>query len=157
MTAIRFVAMPSDTVSALRASKPDSNNQPPERHISDGSGLPCRHCLEDIAEGEPYLILAYRPFPHPQPYAEMGPIFLHAEACERFTENAGVPPMFLRREALLIRGYGADDRIIYGSGQVVPTAELAAKAASLLARPDIAYVHARSASNNCYQCRIDRV
>ena len=25
-----------------------------------------------------------------------------------------------------------------------------------LARPDIAYVHMRSARNNCYQCRIDR-
>ena len=37
----------------------------------------------DIAEGEPYLTLAYRPFPTLQPYAETGPIFLCAKACPR--------------------------------------------------------------------------
>ena len=57
---------------------------------------------------------------------------------------------------LLIRGYGKDDRIVYGTGQIVPTSELAQAADTLLQRPDIAYVHARSASNNCYQCRIER-
>ncbi|WP_365830286.1 DUF1203 domain-containing protein [Brevundimonas sp.] len=29
-------------------------------------------------------------------------------------------------------------------------------AAELLERDDIAYVHVRSSTNNCYQCRIDR-
>jgi len=40
---------------------------------------------------------------------------------------------------------------------VTPTGDIAVYAASLLERPDIAYVHVRSARNNCYQCRIDRV
>ncbi len=64
--------------------------------------------------------------------------------------------MFLAWPRLLIRGYGSDDRIVYGTGQIVATDELAQAADALLARPDIAYVHARSASNNCYQCRIER-
>src|SRR3546814_3636336 len=74
-------------------------------------GNPCRHCLDDVAAGVPMLVLAHLPFPAPQPYAELGPIFLHAEVCQRYDAAAGVPAMFLRREAILLRGYGADDRI----------------------------------------------
>ncbi len=89
-------------------------------------------------------------------YAETGPIFLHAEPCQRHGEVAEVPALFLSRAQALIRGYGADDRIVYGTGQVVPSAEIAAVAQDLLERPEVAYLHLRSASNNCYQCRIER-
>ena len=122
----------------------------------NGTGVPCRHCLTQVASGEPYLVFAYRPFPALQPYAELGPIFLHAKQCPRYAPESSVPPMFLAWPRLLIRGYGSDDRIVYGTGQIVATDELAHAADTLLARPDIAYVHARSASNNCYQCRIER-
>jgi len=57
----------------------------------------------------------------------------------------------------IVRGYGENDRIVYGTGAVTPTGDIAAYAASLLERPDIAYIHVRSARNNCYQCRIDKV
>ena len=156
MKTSRFIALPSHAVHALQAGAPDANGQVPERRLSDGAGVPCRHCLAQVASGEPYLVLAYRPFPAPQPYAELGPIFLHAERCPRYAPETSVPPMFLVWPRLLIRGYGGDDRIVYGTGQIVATDELAQAADALLGRPDIAYIHARSASNNCYQCRIER-
>ena len=56
----------------------------------------------------------------------------------------------------LIKAYSADDRIVYGSGAVVPTATIPERAAALLEDARIAYVHVRSARNNCYQVRIDR-
>ncbi len=156
MTGLKFIALATETARALRAGNADANGQAPERDISDGSAVPCRHCLSDVAVGEPFLILAHRPFPEAQPYAETGPIFLHAEACERHDEVAEVPALFLSRAQALIRGYGADDRIVYGTGKVVPSAEIAAVARDLLVRPEVAYLHLRSASNNCYQCRIER-
>lgn len=156
MTALKFIALNTETAHSLRAGNPDANGQAPERQISDGSGLPCRHCLTDVAAGEPFLILAHRPFPEAQPYAETGPIFLHAEPCERHGDGAEVPALFLSRAQALIRGYGKDDRIVYGTGQVVPAAEIGAVARDLLAAPEIGYLHLRSASNNCYQCRIER-
>ena len=64
--------------------------------------------------------------------------------------------MFLDGQALLLRGYGDDDRIVYGTGTVVPVAEIADASAAILERPDIAYVHVRSSTNNCFQCRIER-
>ncbi len=57
----------------------------------------------------------------------------------------------------IIRGYGPDDRIVYGTGAVVSDREhIAAQAAARLHDPRVAYVHVRSARNNCYQLRIDR-
>ncbi|MGH6718907.1 MAG: DUF1203 domain-containing protein [Alphaproteobacteria bacterium] len=156
MTVLRYVAIPSDRAGALRAGAIDANGHAPERKVSDGGGLPCRHCLDDVAAGAPYLVLAYRPFPAAQPYAEVGPIFVHADPCPRHDENGGLPPIVTRRETVLMRGYGQDDRIVYGTGSVVRTGDLESAAAALLARNDIAYVHVRSASYNCFQFRIDR-
>lgn len=156
MPLLRFEAMLTDTVRQFQAGGVDANGQVPERHISDGNGVPCRHCLEDVAAGVPYLIFAYRPFPEPQPYAEVGPIFLHADACPRYDGGSAVPPIFLEREQILIRGYDDNNRIVYGTGQVVPTGSLADAVAVVLEWPDVSYIHVRSASNNCYQCWIER-
>ncbi len=150
-----FKALPTATVRSIQAGGQDAYGMPPERRISDGDGVPCRHCLRNVAAGQAYLVMAYRPFPALQPYAETGPIFLHAEECERAEETSALPEI-LSSPDYIVRGYGHDDRIVYGSGGVVPTGELAARASALLARADIAYVHTRSARNNCFQVRIER-
>jgi hypothetical protein len=152
---IRVQSLPTDSVRALQRGGPDAYGFTPERQISDGDGVPCRHCLRNVEAGEEYLILAYRPFPALQPYAETGPIFLHAHECERADAGDGLPEM-LESSDYIVRGYGADDRIVYGTGAVTPTSGIAQRAETLFERPDIAYLHVRSARNNCYQCRIER-
>ncbi len=153
---VQFIALPSDQVRALQAGAPDSNGQTPERHISDGDGVPCRHCLTDVAKGEAYLILAHRPFDTVQPYAEQGPIFIHADHCPTFGTQPRLPPVLAARRKMLIRGYGSDDRIVYGTGKIVGTAAIIAEAEKMFDNATVAYIHVRSASNNCYQCRIER-
>ncbi|NBZ86633.1 DUF1203 domain-containing protein [Stagnihabitans tardus] len=151
---MNFSPIPTDQVRAWQAGAPDANGQKPERHISDGGGNPCRHCLKMIPKGAPMLILAHRPFPAPQPYAEIGPIFLCADPCEA---GGGTDlPAILQSPTYILRGYGADDRIVYGTGAVVATESLAHEAAARLADPRVAYLHLRSARNNCFQLRIDR-
>lgn len=149
---IRFTPIPSDTVRRYRAGGPDANGQTPERHLAEGN-CPCRHCLRLIAHGAPMLVLAHRPFPAPQPYAEVGPIFLCADECGA---GGGAFPEMLTSPDYILRGYGADHRIVYGSGAVVPTDRLVQEAERRLSEPRIAYLHLRSARNNCYQLRIDR-
>lgn len=155
---LRFTAMPTQDVRALQNGGKDANGHVPERHISDGTAVPCRHCLTNIAKGDPFLILAHRPFPELQPYAELGPIFLHADAdqCPRYGQEHQMPAMYRSRHQLLLKGYRDNDRIYYGTGQIVEPAVLEEKAAALLEDPDVAYIHVRSATNNCYQFRIDR-
>ncbi len=156
MEAIKFVSMPTETARAFQAGAPDANGQTPERHVSDGAGVPCRHCQRDVGKGKEFLALAYRPFPAPQPFAEVGPVFLCADACTAYPQTPETPDMFLKRESYLLKGYGEDDRIAYGTGRIVPPAGIPEAAAQILARDGVDYVHVRSALNNCYQARIDR-
>ena len=58
------------------------------------------------------LILAHRPFPAPQPYAELGPIFLCADACA--PGGGSDIPEILASPDYIIRGYSAENRIVYG-------------------------------------------
>lgn len=152
---IRFEALPTDLVQALRTGGLDANGQPAERATSDGPGNPCRHCLDFIPEGAAMLICAHRPFSHLHPYAETGPIFLCADDCPRF-EGRGLPLVLTRSPDYLLKGYRADERIYYGTGKVVPAQELAGYAEKLLGDPDVAFVDVRSARNNCFQARIWR-
>ena len=151
---ICFTPIPTETVRAYQQGSADANGQIPERHVSDGEGNPCRHCLQMIPKGADMLILAHRPFPAPQPYAEIGPIFLCADPCAPGGGQAS--PQVLDSPDYITRGYGPDDRIVYGTGAVTPTAQIPTRAASLLSDPRVAYVHVRSARNNCYQLRVDR-
>ena len=129
-------------------------NGPPLRVVAQGLGNPCRHCLQLIREGDEKLVLAYRPFDHAQPYAETGPVFLHAADCPRYEADA-LPAWFAHLTPALVRGYSAEDWIVYETGRVVPGTELADTCRSLLARDDVAYVHIRS-KFNCFQARVER-
>lgn len=151
---MRFVPIPTEEVRRLRAGGPDANGQPPERHVAVSDGYPCRHCLALVGKGKPVLVLAHRPFVTVQPYAELGPIFLCGEDC---AAGGGTElPAFLTSPQYILRGYSDDERILYGTGAVVPTGEIPARAAALLERPEVAFLHVRSASNNCFHCRIER-
>lgn len=151
----RIRSLPTDVARAYQAGEPDAYGRAPERAVSDGGGNPCRHCFTEIADGEAMLILAHRPFPDTQPYAETGPIFLCAEPC-RAWRGEGVPALFRNRDEILMRGYSADNRIVYGTGKVIPTTRIAERAQELLARADVAFLHLRSATENCYHARIER-
>jgi len=141
-------------VERIRAGAADANNQPALVRTAEGGANPCRHCLELIADGEEKLVLSYRPFTEAQPYAESGPIFLHAKSCARYDSNA-LPAWFAFLDPAAIRGYGADDWIRYDTGQIVRGAELTAACETILSDPSIAYVHIRS-KFGCFQCRVDR-
>jgi hypothetical protein len=144
----------TDEVQHLRAGGADAHGQPAVTRVAEGLANPCRHCLDLIAPGDEKLVLAYRPFPAPQPYAEVGPIFLHKASCERYERDA-LPAWFAFMDPAIVRGYGGDDWIRYETGDVVPGKELAAACTRILADPTIAYVHIRS-KYNCFQCRVDR-
>ena len=152
---LKYIALATDEVQRLRAGEPDANGQRPEVSVSDGDGNPCRHCLGEIEGSKPMLILAHRPFSVAQPYAELGPIFLCAEDCKRHPELDGIPGLY-RDQEMLIRGYGHDERIIYGTGKVISMAVIDEEAGRLFERSELSFIHVRSSTNNCYHFRIER-
>jgi len=149
-----YRAMPTEGARAYQRGCVDAYGNKPQHFVSDGDGNPCRHCLRMISEGEEALLIAYRPFTTVQAFAETGPIFLHARECAQ-GGGAEVPEILASLD-YIVRGYSADERIVYGTGGVIPTGSIAARADELFQQSDIAFVDIRSARNNCYQCRIER-
>jgi hypothetical protein len=150
--AVRFEPYDPASVALWRGGGADDNGRAPERAVSDGGGSPCRFCLRDIRAGAPMLVLAARPFEGLHPYAETGPIFLHAEDCAPWC-GEGAPPILATSPDYLVRGYGPDERIVYGTGRIVPADEVVPRCTELLAHERIAFVDVRSARNNCFQAR----
>ena len=153
---IVFKALSTDAVRALQAGGADSNGQDPEVYRSDGQGVPCRHCLKFVGAGKDFLVVGHRPFDSVQPYAEMGPIFLCADRCERHDESGELPEVMTTPPQFIVRGYTADERIRYGTGKVVATSDVHAACERIFENPQITFIHVRSASNNCFYCRVER-
>ncbi|ATG34922.1 hypothetical protein PhaeoP23_00759 [Phaeobacter piscinae] len=153
---LHFFGLPSAAVEAIHRTGLDSYGDPLERHPSaEEGGMPCRHCLQHVPTGKPFLALAHRPFAGRNPFTETGPIYLCDPLCAPAAPSPEVPA-FLTAPQYILRGYDSDERIIYGTGAVTPRTELTAYAEELLSRDDIAFVDLRSASNNCFLCRIHR-
>jgi len=154
---ISFVALNTTLARDLQRGGKDANGQTPQRATSDGGTIPCRHCLTPVGKGEDYLILAHRPFPEAQPFAETGPIFLHAKECSRAIASGKPAPMFQLGGSYILRGYSQNHWINHDAAEVVTPEKLTETGRRLLSRNDVAYVHMRSSKMNCYQCRIERV
>jgi len=156
MAKLYYTPLPTKKVRALQRGGLDAYGLIVERQISDGSGIPCRHCLANIVNDDEYLILSYSPFTTRQPYAEQGPIFLHAKECAPYKTTKILPAMYKPAGILLLRGYNEDERIVYGTGQIAKNKDIATIAADIFRNPDVAFIHARSASNNCFQFKIEK-
>ncbi len=88
---IAFAPLPTEDVTRIRTTMRDAYDQPIEIHTAGGSATPCRHCLRLIPQGQPYLILAHRPFQTRNPYAETGPSFSARQNARRRNPRANLP------------------------------------------------------------------
>ena len=127
----------------------DLVGNPVEPWLDSEGGWPLRCCLTDSKPGDELAIVAWMPFPWRGPYAETGPIVIHARACAGPT-GGGVPPQFLERRQLL-RPYGHDRRIAYDDIVVVePDGSLPTVLAQLLADDAIDFVLVRNLLSGCW-------
>lgn len=149
-----FLPLSDADAAHYRAGGLDAYGLPPERRVVQGGGVPCRHTLRMLTEGAPYLIVAHRPFAGLNPYTETGPIFLGAGDLPGAAVSSDLPP-FLTSPAYIVRGYSADERIVYGTGAVTPTQDIPAACARLFERAEVAFIHVRSASNTCFHVRVE--
>jgi Protein of unknown function (DUF1203) len=114
---------------------------------------PCRLCLRISNEPEDLILLSYQPLPDTGPYAEVGPIFVHALDCAPYAEVKKFPDDFVIRP-LIVRAYGREGQIA-GAAVTQPGAAQA-RAAAYLADDSIAEVHVRHISYTCYDFKIVR-
>ncbi len=152
-TAVRVSAMPTAIAERIRTRMIDDYGNRLAPQSDDGTG-PCRHCLQYAKPGDGLILFSYRPFAEPVLYQEVGPVFIHADACERYSDPDAFPPAFEGRP-LILRPY-TDQHAIADSQVIAEAGRAPELAATMLENPDVAYVHARSLSRGCYLFRIER-
>ncbi len=88
MIPIRVVAIPTEIADAVRRTHKDPHYGHPAHTEIAGEGAPCRHCLQIIAAGsENATLFTYDAFEGIESLPLPGPVYIHAEACERYPET----------------------------------------------------------------------
>jgi hypothetical protein len=116
-------------------------------------GYPCRHCLRWAHPGERMILFPFAAIAAGRPYSESGPIFVHAELCERYAATDEFPPDF--RNGRVLRAYNSQRDMI--AAEVVNGEEPEAVIERFLQKPETAFVHVRSASHGCYTMEVERI
>ena len=118
---------------------------------SPGS-FPCRHCLRWTQLGERVILFPYAAIPSGHPYSETGPIFVHADQCQRYSATNEYPADF--RNGRVFRAYDSKYNII--EAEIVKGSEPEAVIESLFQNPDTAFVDVRSVTHGCFTFRVQR-
>ncbi len=108
------------------------------------------------APGDRLGLIAYRPFTRPGPYAESGPVFIHAEACAGYATTGSYPPGYRDWPTMVFRPYHYDGAIAYDAIQLGDAATAEALIAGLLADPAIEFIHARNVYAGCFMFCVSR-
>lgn len=139
----------------LRARRVDHGGHPVEPFTDTEGGWPLRCCLRDSQVGERIAIVAWRPFTWTGPYAEMGPVVVHADECDGYPDSA-VPPQFEDRRQL-VRPYTADRRIAYDHVRIVEEHEsLSGALDDVFAHPEVECALVRNVLAGCLSFRVVR-
>lgn len=116
-------------------------------------GFPDRIDVRDAEPGESLLLLNYMHQPADTPYRASHAIFVR-EGAEQAYSEVGAVPEALRARAISLRAFSEAGEMI--DADLVDGRDLEPSIARLLARPDVAYLHAHFARLGCYAARIDR-
>ena len=148
----RIVPLPSEVAErARRASEAGAADHAVV--IADSpTGYPCRHCLRFAKPGERLILFPYAAIPSGHPYSEIGPIFVHAEPCERYSATWEYPADF--RNGRAFRAYDADYNMI--DAEVANGNKPEAVIEKLLQNSKTEFVDARSVTRGCFTFRIQR-
>ncbi|MGE5207916.1 MAG: DUF1203 domain-containing protein [Alphaproteobacteria bacterium] len=120
--------------------------------VDSPESAPCRHCLRWAQPGERVILFPYSAIPSGHPYSETGPIFVHADKCQRYSATDEYPAAF--RSGRVFRAYDSNHNII--DAQVANGSEPEIVIESLFQNPDTAFVDVRSVTRGCFTFRVQR-
>ncbi len=104
------------------------------------------------------MLLASWDLPRPSGvYWTPSPIFLHAEACPRFTAENEIPETVLANPLVSVRSYDAAEMCLYDLGQVCAGEEVSAPLMRALEDPRTRFVNIHTARPGCWLAGVERI
>jgi len=153
-TARKVVAIETRVAEAARLAGRDAHYGFPAHTAPAGAGLPCRHCLQWIEEGARATLFTFDPFSGVENLPLPGPVYVHADGCERYAEDGSLP-VHLMKSPRTLNAYAAGRKLV--AQEYVEEATAAEAIDRLMERQDVDYIHVRSTTAGCYTFRIERV
>jgi hypothetical protein len=153
MISIRVVAIPTEIAESVRKSMQDPQYGFPAHTVVAAGDAPCRHCLQMVAAGENQVLFTYDAFAGIENLPLPGPVYIHAQACERYPEY-GVFPSALRKSPRTLNAYARGRKFV--AQEYVEEGNVDATVERLFARHDVDYIHVRSTTAGCYTFRLER-
>ena len=148
----RIVPLPTEVADKARSAAGAGQMDHATITADNRNSAPCRHCLRWANVGERVILFPYASIPVGHPYAESGPIFIHAESCARYPATTQYPDAF--RKGRVFRGYNSRFDMI---DAVIPdTASPEEVITGLFANSEIAFIHVRSLDRGCYTMEVAR-
>jgi hypothetical protein len=154
MQPIKVVAIPTETAESVRKTMQAPGYGFPA-HVELGTDdAPCRHCLKAIAAGkERRILFTYDRFSGVEELPQPGPVYIHADNCTRYDENAGIPAE-LRSSQRTVEAY-AKGRKLLGQ-KYVTNGEFEEAIQLLFSRHEVDYLQVQSTTAGCFTFRIER-
>jgi hypothetical protein len=149
---LRILPLPTDIAEKARRTARSGAVDHAVIKVDSPTGYPCRHCLHWAKPGEHVVLFPYPSIPPGHPYSETGPIFVHAEPCERYAATGEYPADF--RNGRVFRAYDADYDMI--AAEVANGDNPEAVIEKLFQNPKTEFVDARSVTHGCFTFRIQR-
>lgn len=154
MSSFRVVAISTEIAESVRKTgKAPKYGFPAHKETAAGRA-PCRHCLRLIRINEEELYLfTYDPFSELGVPALPGPVYIHAQACERSNGASSIPEEY-RGRLLTFEAYGSDRKLIEERRLANGNEDEEAK--RVFANQEVEYIHVRSTEAGCYLFRLER-
>lgn len=154
----KIIPLSKEIAAKIRNNSTDDFGHKVIKQVATGLG-PCRVSLKPFRPGrDKRLLFSHSPFQIENAYNQPGPIFIHADEVEEYTDVHRFPPEIKADKVhfhLTLIGYNPDQLMIFtklvGNDDVD---ELISKIFD--EHDDIEYLHARSAEACCYICKIER-
>jgi hypothetical protein len=154
MDTMRIVAMPTETANTVRSTlKAPVYGFPAHVEIA-GDAAPCRHCLKTFVPGKDRRILfTYDRFAGIESLPQPGPVYIHADNCERYaTEN--IFPEELRNGPRTLEAYAHGRKLI--ATEYIADGKYEDSIEKMFANHDTSYIQVNSTTAGCFTFRIER-
>ena len=148
----RIVPLPTEIADAARHAVKAGATDHALITVDSPESAPCRHCLRWAQPGERVILFPYASVPSGHPYSETGPIFVHANECQRYSATNEYPDDF--RSGRVFRAYDSNYNII--DAQVMNDGEPEVVIENLFQKSDTAFVDVRSLTRGCFTFRVQR-
>lgn len=155
MENVTHIAIDPKRLDTMRHQGADEFGHPWERRTAHG-WEPLRCCLRKAVAGEDIALISYSPWPLPwhSPWSEAGPVFVCFHSCQGYPRTDRYPPALLSQHALLNPFDHQGARAYQHIRFVQPDQDHEAAVHAVLGRPDVAFLHVRSAVAQCFTFEI---